>query len=602
MRSTALYTDNISALCCISSRLQSRVYIFTDRRRRNGNNERTETVGSEGQIKLIIFLRYRAGVILNRAILGVLNAQLIAVSNCKASRQFHSYHSCLGDVHRRIVLNYLCIFTIDAQFNAVSRSSSRSYNAVLRSDLQRQRFVCRIIRGRLNLQGGLNVQLLVAGYLGCTVNQIGCLGFVDILDDITRSRAKGRCGNCLSCCCNLFLICLRNLVYLNFRLGNSRLDLNIAGVGLCNYLVAVTGYITGSGNVAACNVCARVGGEVAAGNRHSGTITYFKCTIDFTTHNSSRSPVSQAICTFVKVFDIIVRQANCFLCTRNYTIRDFFNCALRRIFIRTQIPNTQTACCDSATANFANSTPVLDARFICGREYTTANLVYSTLVLKSNKMVLSKRTTRNFVNRTTVAEQGRKMTQSQEFAIRNLRNGRTLSIVDYIPAITISAFAVCAIIYASRKLTTFDFGNSTIIIECCTTMANIINNTTANTIHNCQCTIIGNGMLTSIIRNLAILCSCAVYNLLAIQVESNGLVSRNNNIFNCVFQQSYSIIVSRRNSLSQRLIIGTANLSYRIGFTQLLNSAVILNVTLCNICRNIRGECTAGNFNSIACV
>ena len=192
------------------------------------------------------------------------------------------------------------------------------------------------------------------------------------------------------------------------------------------------------------------------------------------------------------------------------------------------------------------------------------------------------------------------MTQSQEFAIRNLRNGRTLSIVDYIPAITISAFAVCAIIYASRKLTTFDFGNSTIIIECCTTMANIINNTTANTIHNCQCTIIGNGMLTSIIRNLAILCSCAVYNLLAIQVESNGLVSRNNNIFNCVFQQSYSIIVSRRNSLSQRLIIGIANLSYCIGCTQLLNSAVlVLNVTLCNICRNISSKSTASDRDTL---
>ena len=50
--------------------------------------------------------------------------------------------------------------------------------------------------------------------------------------------------------------------------------------------------------------------------------------------------------------------------------------------------------------------------------------------------------------------------------------------------------------------------------------------------------------------------------------------------------------------VSQRLIISIANLSYRIGFTQLLNSAVlILNVTLCNICRNIRGERTASHGN-----
>ena len=62
-----------------------------------------------------------------------------------------------------------------------------------------------------------------------------------------------------------------------------------------------------------------------------------------------------------------------------------------------------------------------------------------------------------------------------------------------------------------------------------------------------------------------------------------------------IFQQSNRIaILSCCNSLCQRLIIGIANLSYRIGFTQLLNSAVlILNVTLCNICRNIRGELTA---------
>ena len=207
----------------------------------------------------------------------MLNAQLIAVSNCKASRQFHSYHSCLGDVHRLIVLNDLCILGIGiaVQFNLVCRICGGRYHAVLRSDLQRQLLVFRVIRGRLNLQRGLNVQLLIiALYSSCLFNQSICSIFIDILNDIARFRAEGRCRNRCRCCCNLFLICLRNLVYLNFRLGNRRLDLNIAGFGLCNYLVAVTGYITGSGNVAACNVCARVGGEVAAGDGeiHTGVI------------------------------------------------------------------------------------------------------------------------------------------------------------------------------------------------------------------------------------------------------------------------------------------------------------------------------------------
>ena len=51
--------------------------------------------------------------------------------------------------------------------------------------------------------------------------------------------------------------------------------------------------------------------------------------------------------------------------------------------------------------------------------------------------------------------------------------------------------------------------------------------------------------------------------------------------------------------INKGFIIGIANLSYRIGFTQSLNSAVILNVTLCNICRNISSKSTASDRDTL---
>ena len=83
---------------------------------------------------------------------------------------------------------------------------------------------------------------------------------------------------------------------------------------------------------------------------------------------------------------------------------------------------------------------------------------------------------------------------------------------------------------------------------------------------------------------------------LTVQIQHNIFICRNYSLTIDIRQKlNGCAALCCCNSVSQRLIIGIANLSYRIGFTQSLNSAVILNVTLCNICRNIRGECTAGN-------
>ena len=88
-----------------------------------------------------------------------------------------------------------------------------------------------------------------------------------------------------------------------------------------------------------------------------------------------------------------------------------------------------------------------------------------------------------------------------------------------------------------------------------------------------------------------------------IQIQCNLLTRKANFLSDLsIVQHFYCLtVLCCCNSVSQRLIIGTANLSYRIGCTQLLNSAVILNVTLCNICRNIRGECTALQLDVVGC-
>ena len=488
----------------------------------------------------------------------MLNAQLIAVSNCKASRQFHSYHSCLGDVHRLIVLNDLCILGIAVQFNLVCRGCGGRYHAVLRSDIQRQRLGCLVIRGRLNLQSRLNVQLLLrslASYLICLCNQFIRLGFVDLLCFISSSRAEGRCGNRLSCFFNLCLIFLRNaFAYLNFRSRNSRLNLNIAGVGLCNYLVAVTGYITGSGNVAACNVCARVGGEVAAGNN------------DFTLSRISRLANIfnrlKSLCTVMVIFSnnplkVTASNRNSCRCSRPLVI--ILQLCSKYLAIENTIFDSHVAYIILISSNICitvNITikdtavnrcvaPVLN----CLRR-SFGRLIYSnstTIYNESTRIIFN-------LNRNTISTTRNRqiIACNRQFAIYNNCSNCSLRI-----ASTIRNFAV------------FLIANNGYISICC--------------------------------NAYQIVCShrATIGNFTTIEVKSHALVQSQCAVQYNIFQQSNSLaIVGCCNSVSQRLIIGIVNLSYCIGFTQLLNSAVlVLNVTLCNICGNIRGERTASHGN-----
>ena len=444
----------------------------------------------------------------------MLNAQLCAVSNCKASRQLHRYHSCLGDVHRLIVLNYLCIFTIVAQFNVISRSSSRSYNTVLRSDLQRQRLGCLVIRGRLNLQRGLNVQLLIiALYSSCLFNQSLCSIFIDILNDIARFRAEGRCGNRLSCIFNLLLIFLGNgATYRNFRVCNIRLDLNIAGVGLCNYLVAVTGYITGSGNVAACNISARVGGEVSALNceRIAFVRRNFKLTTNFAIAFNSKfyRSISASCAINIKCYiSIRIFRNNSTILNRyctiavacNISVRSPTLCQIRAVnrhIIKGQIAIVLNQKLQVRIMHFSNIKRAVFQRDIRGSINSTFPFKVETLCF-----------------------------------IRFRTNSRFINRIGVLIKIDSKAFR----------------------------------------------------------RNL----------IVALQILSRILICADTTA-NRVFQQRNGITVLRCcNSVSQRLIIGIANLSY-CNVLQRLNRVgivcILLGSIICVAIRgNIRGECTAGN-------
>ena len=139
---------------------------------------------------------------------------------------------------------------------------------------------------------------------------------------------------------------------------------------------------------------------------------------------------------------------------------------------------------------------------------------------------------------------------------------------------------------ATSVLAAIQSGN-TIIVNRSFRISNIINNALA--LHRQSCTL---GNSNGIALNIG--------QLLTIQVESNGLVSRNNNIFCYVFQQlNGCAALCRCNSVSQRLIIGIVNLSYCIGFTQLLNSAVlVLNHGVMTINEGVEVY-SSGHFSSL---
>ena len=512
----------------------------------------------------------------------MLNAQLIAVSNCKASRQLHSYHSCLGDVHRLIVLNDLCILGIAVQFNLVCRICGGRYHAVLRSDLQRQRLGCLVIRGRLNLQSRLNVQLLVAGYLVCLFNQFIRLAFVDLLCFINSSRAEGRCGNRCRCCSNLFLICLRNLVYLNFRLGNRRLDLNIAGFGLFHYLVAVTGYITGSGNVAACNVVARVGGEVAASNNNTAI------RIRIVLYNFNRINIG---------FEFAVINLNLGIISQ------------RRIFCRAIKYQCRARYYNTRIANFTRSIAGrIKFAVIYNDNAATRNNACAASNIKStavyNNIVLPRRidTTSNIaagLNHTVECA----AIDSNLIGIYTFR-GSLCILVSFISITRNYRIIQCRkyAIFNGDRCTRSIAGNNRAflclnisILDCCGRVM-IYANTYIARRYNLT------GLVSRRIlynqRAAIIQRSTCMCHRLTVQIQHNIFICRNYSLTIDIRQKlNGCAALCCCNSVSQRLIIGIANLSYRIGFTQSLNSAVILNVTLCNICRNIRGECTASHGN-----
>ena len=133
--------------------------------------------------------------------------------------------------------------------------------------------------------------------------------------------------------------------------------------------------------------------------------------------------------------------------------------------------------------------------------------------------------------------------------------------------------------------------NCTDIVYSNLTMRYIINSAFITV--NRQSALIENGMAINIGQ------------LMTSQVNRQHLISRNDNILCGIFKQGNSIIVSRRNSLRQRLIIGVANLC-NCNVFQRLNSVSIIFILLCivilfAILRNIRGECTALQLDVVGC-
>ena len=562
---------------------------------------------------LAVLFSHSAGVILNRTVgLGVLNAQLCAVINCKASRQLHSYLGRGVDGHVLIVLNDLCILGIAVQFNLVCLGCGGRYNAVLRSDIQRQRLGCLVIRGRLNLHRGLNVQLLIiALYSSCLFNQSLCSIFIDILNDIARFRAEGRCGNRCRCCCNLFLICLRNPVYLNFRVCNSRLDLNRTGVGLCNYLVAVTGYITGSGNVAACNISARVGGKVAAGN---ADILYI-CAGNRTCYLSIIGNLNQIF--------LIRRIIACGSCALNATIDNCIvaDCQIALIasFVTVRIANITIDCATTDFSNIVAQDAVVIFLRLC--EYTALNLQFAVIVILDSNFTTSTLCKITAVNGhncvllcsvfaaiiPTIMNQAGKCAHIRIRKLkRTLVNVHNTIIMDNIPRVPAAIVLILRGFCAASVRTTIDCNVARyIIIDSSRTVCHVINSTIITV--NRQSTLIENGMAINIGQ------------LMTSQVNRQNLTyfflidysrSRNDNILCGIFKQGNSPAVFYNGNRScNRVIICTCvcdssvlTCNNSISVTILSRGAVLFAeigaFTLrLAVCRVKLFKATAGNVN-----
>ena len=256
LRTICFQLDGLTAVNISHSLSQGRIHHTIDRCNSGGNHKGAKTIGSKGQIQFTTVRSNFTGVIFHGSIVfGVLNAQFV-IGISKSRRQFHRNNSRCSNRQFLIILHNLCIFRVTRQLDVICFISSRCYNAILRSDIQRQRLILSAISSRFYLKCSLNVQGRVLQAL-CLCCQILCLCLVNCCNLVTCCCAEGRYGNRLSCIFNCSLVAFGNFIYIDFRLCNSRLNYNRTGISFLNYLVVITELVAGYGNIAICNkVCA----------------------------------------------------------------------------------------------------------------------------------------------------------------------------------------------------------------------------------------------------------------------------------------------------------------------------------------------------------
>ena len=151
--------DSLATVNISHSLSQGRIHHTIDRCNSGGNHKGAKTIGSKGQGLGAGSLSDNTGVIFHGSIaFDVLNAQFINTICNKAGRQFHRNNSRCSNRQFLIILHNLCICRVTRQSDVICFISSRCYNTVLRSDIQRQRLILSVISSRFYLKCSLNVQ------------------------------------------------------------------------------------------------------------------------------------------------------------------------------------------------------------------------------------------------------------------------------------------------------------------------------------------------------------------------------------------------------------------------------------------------------------
>ena len=493
----------------------------------------------------------------------VLYIQLgIGIRN-KVRRQLNGNLGCLGNIQG---VGFYYLFSLSSTICLGTNYN----NIILRGNIKR---VGRsIICGRLYFQICTNLNLfnvinvfcsVLLIFLSLFIRDTGCNRRNSLLDFRITSSYFLRC--CRNCLCSFFshASLFQLLLTRSGSFANSRNDRNLVVLNQCN-AEEVRRFIDSTSNIllavrasVTSKVCSRVAGEVTARDgdtclRRTALNNCCLCSGKLTIRNvHSRiltADVSNSVCSagestarHGKRTKINISSAttvvnavcfrSCITCSSKCAALDFCNIVIHNnclIIVGERTVNNRYLC----TVIILNRVQTATEQTAINRQRRLINSLVGSVVTRIKVSIRDK--AGKFAKSSIVPSSLHRY---------SIFDGHSANILDGVPRVLATLAFVLAIFLRAIKSTAI-YNNCSLIVQRSRTMRYIINSTLAV---NGQSTIVADSM------------ACNIRQFLAIQVKCNGLVSRNNNIFSCVFQQSNrAAISSHTNCICYRVIICTS--------------------------------------------